>query len=281
MAHRLNPQLDPIKLSKLDPTNTDGYSSKEHAEEDLVANINKLSTLQEMLFASKKQSILVILQGMDTSGKDGLIKHAFSGINPQGCNVYSFKAPSPYELSHTYLWRYAHALPIRGMIEIFNRSYYEETTTVRVHPEYLTLRGLSQSSDLWQKRYKEFNHFEDYLANNHVTVIKIFLHLSKEEQLERLKTRLHNPDKHWKFDLSDIRERSFWDEYMAAYEETINATNSSLAPWHIIPADKKWYARLKFSTILVKKLDELHLSFPELNKDLKESIKIAQKELLG
>lgn len=267
----------PTKLSSVDPDDTDGFLSKEHAQEALAQNIEKLSNLQEKLYASQTHGVLVILQGMDTSGKDSLIKHAFSGINPQGCMVHSFKAPSVFELGHTYMWRYVHNLPMRGMIKIFNRSYYEEVTTVRVHPEYLQERGLKESADLWLRRYQEFNQFEEYLGANNISLIKVFLHISQDEQLKRLKNRLENPDKHWKFDISDLRERRLWDEYMKAYEETLLKTHSARAPWHILPANNKWYARLRFSELLVETLGALKLSYP----DMSCAIKMAKKQLLS
>jgi PPK2 family polyphosphate:nucleotide phosphotransferase len=268
-----------IRLAEIDPQDIGNHSHKDLAANALDENIAILADLQEKLFAGQKHAVLIILQGMDTSGKDGLIKHAFFGINPQGCNVYSFKIPNSFELAHSYMWRYTCNMPTRGMISIFNRSYYEETTAVRVHPEYLKLRKLSDDVDLWKRRYHEFNELERYLTHNGVLVIKAFLHISKTEQLKRLKVRLNSPDKHWKFTISDIRERMHWEAYMNAYEETLNATNSEFAPWHIIPSDKKWYARLQFSQILVDTLKKLNLTYPEIDQEMKQSIEQARLEL--
>lgn len=268
-----------INFSRLDPNNTGDFKHKDHAKAELEANITELSLLQEMLYANQKQSILIILQGMDTSGKDSLIKHAFKGINPQGCSVHSFKRPTDFELAHDYMWRYTKFLPALGMISIFNRSYYEESTVVRIHPEFLALRSLEEKAELWQRRHREFNQLEHYLIHNNIIVIKIFLHISKDEQLKRLKRRLNNPEKHWKFDISDIREREHWDRYMAVYQESLSATNSDYAPWHIIPANKHWYAQLKFSELLVQNLRALKLQFPELKGEKKLQIEKARAEL--
>lgn len=268
-----------IKLTDIDPADTGRFKSKSEALEALDGNIAKLSELQEKLFAAQEDAVLIILQGMDTSGKDSLIKHALSGLNPQGCTVHSFKVPNSFELAHDYMWRYADTLPLRGMIKIFNRSYYEETTAVRVHPDFLKLRGLTETSDLWQRRYGEFNHFEDYLVHNRIKVIKVFLHISKDEQLLRLKSRLEMPEKHWKFDISDIREREHWHQYMTVYEETMSRTNTDYAPWHVIPANTRWYARLKFSQILVDELERLHLRYPEVSGEKKQAIDKAIEEL--
>jgi PPK2 family polyphosphate:nucleotide phosphotransferase len=262
----------PIKLSDHNPDDTNDFLSKEHAEESLQTNILKLSLLQEQLYASQTHSLLIILQGMDTSGKDSLIKHAFTGINPQGCDVHGFKTPNTFELNHAYMWRYGQNLPMRGMIKIFNRSYYEEVTVVRVHPEFLLQRGLKETPQLWQQRFLEFNQFEEYLHHNNIVVVKVFLHISKDEQHKRLKKRMDNPDKHWKFSISDVRERRYWDEYMQSYEEAFSATNTKNAPWHILPANNKWYARLKFSMILVKTLEKLNLHFPKVTLDLKNTL---------
>lgn len=271
--------MSSIDLSQIDPEHTGPYHLEAAAQEELNLNINKLKKLQQKLFASHQHAILIILQGMDTSGKDSLIKHAFNGINPQGCSVESFKPPEPHELAHGYMWRYINLLPIRGMITIFNRSYYEETTTVRVHPEFLKLRDLNESPNLWQNRYKEFNYFEHYLSNNNINIIKIFLHISKQEQLKRLKKRIETPDKHWKFDISDIREREHWDSYMKYFQETISHTHTKYAPWHVIPSNHKWHARLRFSQILVKYLEDLKLSFPKITGDKKAAIERARQEL--
>lgn len=270
-------QTTPIKLAHIDPNDTNGFLSKEHAQASLLQNVEKLAALQEKLYASQSHGVLIILQGLDTSGKDSLIKHAFSGINPQGCMVHSFKAPSAFELGHTYMWRYVHNLPMRGMIKIYNRSYYEEVTTVRVHPEYLEQRGLTESKQLWPRRFLEFNQFEEYLSCNNVLVIKVFLHISKDEQLKRLENRINNPDKHWKFDFSDIRERHYWDNYQRCYEEALCATNTAYAPWHILPSNNKWYARLKFSELLVSCFESLNLKYPKTSIDFQA----VKRDLLG
>jgi PPK2 family polyphosphate:nucleotide phosphotransferase len=245
------------------------YRSKRHYETLLQEHTQKLSHLQDLLYASNREALLVIFQAMDAAGKDGAIKHVMSGVNPQGCQVYSFKHPSATELQHDFLWRSTRVLPERGHIGIFNRSYYEEVLIVRVHPELLAAENLpaavTEAKHFWQQRYRSIHDVERHLHENGTHIVKFFLHLSREEQRKRLLARLDDPDKNWKFSLADVQERRLWDDYMEAYEHCLGATSSAQAPWYVVPADDKRTARLIISNIICETLGALPLSVPKLD----------------
>jgi len=274
---------DGFKLADYDPGDTCGLDiDKKDGKEILEAGVKRLSKLQERLYAEGRWAILMILQGIDTSGKDGVIKHVLSGINPQGCEVTSFKQPSQLELAHDFLWRGTVALPGRGRIGIFNRSYYEETVVVRVHPELLEKQNLPPklvTDDIWKQRYEDINNFELHLARNGTVPFKFFLNISKEEQLERLLARADDPDKRWKFSLYDVEERKLWDKFIAAYEDTIRHTATEHAPWYVVPADHKWFSRLLVAAVLVERLEALDLQFPKFDEASIEALKKAQAAL--
>jgi PPK2 family polyphosphate:nucleotide phosphotransferase len=255
----------------------------DEAGDKLKQGVKKLANLQDKLSAQDTYSVLVIFQALDAAGKDGTIKHVMSGINPQGCSVHSFKAPSTEELDHDYLWRCAKRLPERGRIGIFNRSYYEEVLIVRVHPELLEKQHLptKASPKLWEQRFEEINNFEKYLVQNGTMIIKFFLNISKEEQKRRFLERIENPDKNWKFSSQDIVERQYWKNYMKAYEECFNHTSTKWAPWYIIPADYKPFARLAVSEIISSKLKEIDPEYPKLSKQQLKQLKSAKDQLLG
>lgn len=270
-----------IKLKDYDPTYTGDFKSKKEAKEKLKSDIKRLSELQDVLFASGTYSILIILQALDAAGKDGLIKHVMSGLNPQGCQVYSFKVPSEEELRHDYMWRCINKLPERGNIGIFNRSYYEEVLVVKVHPELLNKQNLpisipTDSDILWKKRYEQINNFEKYLFENGFLVLKFFLHLSKDEQKKRFLKRIDTPEKNWKFSLGDIKERGFWEEYQKAYEDMLNNTSTNYASWYVLPADNKWYTRLVAAEILISKLESLNLTYPKSTENHKKELEKAR-----
>jgi PPK2 family polyphosphate:nucleotide phosphotransferase len=238
--------------------------------------------LQERLYAEGRWAILAVLQGLDTAGKDGVIKHVLSGVNPQGCEVHSFKAPSSLELAHDFLWRGAIALPARGRISIFNRSYYEETVVVRVHPELLDKQNLPPklvTEDIWAERYEDINNFELHLARSGTVPIKFFLNISKDEQLERLLARVDDPDKRWKFNLYDVEERKLWEKFIEIYEDTIRNTSTKHAPWYVIPADRKWFSRLLVAAVLVEQLEALDLQFPKFDEANNQALEKAQAAL--
>jgi len=260
-----------------------GYKGKEEAARDLLKNLRTLSALQDKLFAQNRESVLVILQAMDTAGKDGAVKHILSGLNPAGVVVTSFKQPSAEEQDHDYLWRAAKALPARGCIGIFNRSYYEETLVVRVHELYKTekLPPQWQKPDIFERRYRQINDFERYLHENGVTVLKFFLHISKEEQKKRLLARIDREEKNWKFSAADLTERQYFGEYQCAYEDTISATSTRHAPWHVIPADKKWFARLCISHFLVQTLEHIDPRYPELSDEQKAQLGACRARLMA
>lgn len=259
-----------FSLANVDPSDTCGLDiDKKEAKDLLEAGVKRLAAMQERLYADDRWAILMILQGMDTSGKDGAIEHVMSGINPLGCEVHTFKAPSETEIDHDFLWRCAIALPTRGRIGIFNRSYYEETIVVRVHPKLLQRQRLPQqliTDDIWNERFEDIGNFERYLARNGIVPLKFFLHISKEEQLRRLVARIDDPDKRWKFKARDVEERKLWDAYMHAYEETIRHTASKEAPWYVVPADHKWFARLVVAGALVERMEALDLEFPKVDQ---------------
>lgn len=249
-----------VSLKDFPPDYTGKYRRKEQAEEDLGAGCDELVRLQELLYAEHKHSILIVLQAMDTAGKDGTIRHVMSGVNPQGCSVTAFKAPTPEELDHDYLWRVHKAVPPKGMIGIFNRSYYEDVLIVRVHklvPE-----------KVWRQRYEQINCFEEYLADNGTTILKFYLHISKEEQKKRLQERLDDPRKRWKFALADLAERKLWPDYMQAYEDMLNRTSTDWAPWYLVPANNKWYRNLVVARTIVQTLRKLDMRYPEPKEDL-------------
>ncbi len=275
---------DEVKLHKL-PTVTDPiYRSKDDYQDLLAKHVLKLSALQQLLYASNRYSILLIFQAMDAAGKDGAIKHVMSGVNPQGCQVYSFQHPSAAELEHDFLWRTTRVLPARGQIGIFNRSYYEEVLIVRVHPELLKSEGLPDAPpdnhSLWHDRFRSIAHLERHLHENGTRIIKIFLNLSKEEQRKRFLQRIDEPEKNWKFSLDDIKERGFWDKYMQAYEECLNATSTEDSPWYIVPADDKENARLIVSQIVVDTLDGLNMSYPKSSSGRADELLEIREQLL-
>lgn len=258
-----------FRLADFDPGDTCGLDiDKDDAKDMLEAGVKRLAALQDRLWADDRWAILVILQGIDTSGKDGVIKHVMSGVNPQGCEVHSFKAPSEEEIDHDFLRRASLALPPRGRIGIFNRSYYEETIVVRVHPELLQKQKLPQqliNDDIWDQRFTDINNFEAYLTHNGILPVKFFLNISRKEQLGRLLARIDDPEKRWKFAPRDVEERKLWDPYMQAYEQTIRHTATKAAPWHVVPANHKWFTRLVVAATLVEQLEALDLKYPKLD----------------
>ena len=273
-----------FRLKDFDPAETIGLKSKEHAKQTLERGVARLADLQEKLYAQDRWAVLVLLQAMDAAGKDSTIKHVMSGLNPQGCQVTSFKAPSTEELQHDFLWRTSRSLPERGKIGIHNRSYYEEVLAVRVHPELLAREGIPAqltSDRIWQERFEEINAFERYLAQNGIVLVKFFLHLSKEEQKKRFLERLEAQEKNWKFSANDVRERQYWDKYMQAYEEMIQNTSSKHAPWHVVPADHKWFTRLAVAEAIIDVLEGLDLAFPELDALGQKELEKARKALLS
>ncbi len=253
-----------------DPAYKADFLKKEDAQRILQEGIQQLAKYQDTLYAQNTYALLIILQAMDAAGKDSTIKHVMSGINPQGCQVFSFKVPSAEELDHDYLWRYFKALPERGRIGIFNRSYYEEVLVVRVHPEILERQQLppkAKGKEVWNRRFEEINHFEKYLVSNGIIVLKFFLNVSKEEQKRRFLKRIDQPEKNWKFSFSDVKERGHWDDYMKAYEDVFNHTSTEWAPWYIIPADYKWFTRLAVATVISRQLQSLNLTYPTVNAE--------------
>ncbi|HUK85665.1 MAG TPA: polyphosphate kinase 2 family protein [Candidatus Acidoferrum sp.] len=270
------------KWAKEKECKEDKKTIKDEAAVILEANRQKLIEMQELLWASDSYSMLIILQGMDAAGKDGTIQHVMSGVNPQGCEVASFKTPSEEELNHDFLWRHTKALPERGKIGIFNRSYYEDVLIVKVRPEVFEKQKLPQQLEgkkFWDQRYEDINMFERHLVRNGTVILKFFLHVSKEEQKVRLLKRLETHDKEWKFSLFDLSERSKWDDYVQAYEDVFNNTSTEWAPWYIIPADKKWVSHSLISEIIVSQIDKLDLKYPVLSKEQSEALKNAKAEL--
>lgn len=259
------------------------YESKKQYKKLLEEQTEELSSLQRLHYASNRYALLLIFQAMDAAGKDGTIRHVMSGINPQGCQVFSFKQPSAEELDHDFLWRSNRRLPERGRIGIFNRSYYEEVLIVRVHPELLRNQGLPEhllaADTLWKERYRSIVDLEDHLHRNGTRVVKFFLHLSKEEQRERFLDRIDEPDKNWKFSLSDVEERKHWNQYMRAYEDCLTATSTAHAPWHIIPADSKKNARLIVSQILMEEFHDLKMEYPKTTAKRRQELKTIRKQL--
>jgi len=271
-----------FRLKDFDPASTGHFRSKEHAQELLDQGKAELADLQDKLYAQNRWAVLLILQAMDAAGKDGVIEHVMSGVNPQGCQVFSFKAPSSDDLSHDFMWRTTKCLPQRGHIGIFNRSYYEEVLVVRVHPEVLKNERIPESlfsKDLWEQRFQDMHNFETYLSHNGTVVRKFFLHLSKKEQKRRFLARLDAPEKNWKFSAADVRERQCWDDYMTAYEEMIAATSSKHAPWYVVPADNKWYTRLVVAAAIVDTLKDLKVKYPDVGPEVRKQLLAAKKEL--
>ena len=274
-----------FRLKDFDPAETLGLKSKEHAQEALERGIERLSAMQEKLYAQDRWAILIVLQAMDAAGKDSTIKHVMSGVNPQGCAVNSFKTPSVEELDHDYLWKSQRFLPERGKIGIFNRSYYEEVLVVRVHRGMLANEKIPETlvtKNIWRERYEDINAHERYLSRNGFVVLKFFLNLSKNEQKARFLKRIEEPEKNWKFSESDVLERQHWDKYMQAYEEMIRSTATKRAPWYIIPADHKWFTRLAVVEAVIDAMKELDISYPRMDsskrKDLKKARIALQRE---
>lgn len=272
-----------FKLRDMNPADTAGVrSDKKRAKKELARDIERLSSLQERLYAQDRWSVLLIFQAMDAAGKDSVIKHVMSGINPQGCQVTSFKAPSEEELDHDFLWRIGKALPERGRIGIFNRSHYEEVLAVRVHGEILAKQKMPLkllNGDIWRERFKDIRNFESHLARNGTVVLKFFLHVSKEEQKKRFLARVEDPAKRWKFSSRDVEERKLWDRYMVAYEDMIRHTSTEEAPWHVVPADHKWFTHMVVAKTIVRVLQKLDLKFPAVDGQALADIKLARQAL--
>jgi PPK2 family polyphosphate:nucleotide phosphotransferase len=284
--YRVGGDGERFRLRDYDPADTGNLDAEDKpaAVEALRAGVELVAELQDKLYAQDRWSVLLIFQAMDAAGKDGAIKHVMSGVNPQGVQVASFKAPSDEELDHDFLWRCMVRLPERGRIGIFNRSYYEEVLVVRVHPEYLERQKLPPglvSDDLWKERYKSIRNFERHLAANGTVVCKFFLHVSKAEQKKRFLERLDEPEKNWKFSAGDVAERRHWEAYMSAYEDMIRATATEAAPWYVVPADNKWYTRVVVGAAVIHTLSSLDLHHPKLGKAKREALRAAREELLG
>jgi PPK2 family polyphosphate:nucleotide phosphotransferase len=280
------PAREKISLKDYDPGSCNGFSHKKEAAHQLKQDIKALADLQYQLYAENRRSLLLVFQAMDAAGKDGSIRHVFSGLNPQGCKVTSFKSPSVNELDHDYLWRHYNKLPARGEIGIFNRSHYENVLVTRVHPEFIlneNLPGIRSTDDItadfWDKRYRQIRDFEQAITENGTSVIKFFLHLSKEEQKKRFLARIRKPEKNWKFSPADIRERQYWDDYQHVYEEALSATSTETAPWYIIPADNKWFTHVAIGNIIVENLQKMNIQMPEISADEKDALKKAKKKL--
>ncbi|HJD23434.1 MAG TPA: polyphosphate kinase 2 family protein [Firmicutes bacterium] len=270
-----------FRLKDCDTAGTNGFHDKKQARSRLLENVAKMAELQDRFYAQDRESLLLIFQAMDSAGKDGAVKHVMSGLNPQGVKVVSFKQPSAEELDHDYLWRVHKALPGRGEIGIFNRSYYEEVLVGKVHnlPFSQKLPARCLDDRLWERRYRQLRHYEEYLTENGITVVKFFLNISKEEQRLRFLDRIDDETKNWKFSAADIAERAHWDEYMDAYEQAINQTAAPYAPWYVIPADKKWFARLLISEIVIHHLKKLDPQYPEVGPEQKAALLECRKQL--
>jgi PPK2 family polyphosphate:nucleotide phosphotransferase len=271
-----------FRLKNFNPADTGHWHSKEHAEEALQQGILRMAELQDKLYAQDRWALLLVFQAMDAAGKDGIIKHVMSGVNPQGCQVYSFKAPSDLELQHDFLWRTTRCLPERGHIGIFNRSYYEEVLVVRVHPEILKGQKTPDSlisKSIWEERFEDIRNFERHMALSGTVIRKFFLNLSKKEQKRRFLARLDEPGKNWKFSAADIREREYWKDYQSAYEDMIANTASKHAPWYVVPADNKWFTRLVVSSVIVETLESLDLSYPKVDAAKRKELAAARKSL--
>ena len=279
----LVPEGKKFDLKKHQTDYTGDYSDKHAAVEDLRKNVERLAELQDVLYAQSNHALLVIFQAMDAAGKDGAIKHVMSGLNPQGCEVTSFKQPSAEEIDHDFLWRSMKRIPERGRIGIFNRSYYEDVLIVRVHPEILRLsqmpEKLENDKNIWKKRFEQIRNFEEYLAENGIHVLKFFLNVSKTEQKNRFLERIETPEKNWKFSATDAKERGFWDDYMKAYADAMQNTSTKNSPWYAIPADKKWFSRVAVSEIIIKKMESLNLQYPTISETQRQSL-LEAKEIL-
>jgi PPK2 family polyphosphate:nucleotide phosphotransferase len=275
-----------FRLARIDPGDTLHLDSedKPRAKEALATGIEALTQLQDMLYAQDRWAVLLVFQAMDAAGKDGAIKHVMSGVNPQGCQVHSFKAPSREDLDHDFLWRTSKNLPERGRIGIFNRSYYEETLVVRVHPELLAAQQIPAglvTKRVWQERFEDIRDFERYLGRNGVAICKFFLHISRKEQKKRFLDRLEDPDKNWKFSANDAKEREHWNAYMAAFEGMIRSTATDAAPWYVVPADNKWFTRVVVCAAVIETLARLDLSYPRVDKSKKTELAAARRFLLS
>ena len=276
-----------FRLKDVDPGDTGEHKGKEdkaRAKEMLQVGVEALAELQDMLYGQDRWSLLLIFQAMDAAGKDGTIKHVMSGVNPQGCQVSSFKSPTSEDLDHDFLWRCQKALPERGRIGIFNRSYYEETLVVRVHPEFLAGQKLPEqcvTKHIWEERFQDIRAFERYLTRNGTIVRKFFLHVSKEEQQKRFLERLDQPEKNWKFSANDAKERGFWDDYMEAYEETIRETATEDSPWYVVPADNKWFTRVVVAAAVIDAMASLKLAYPTVSPTKAKELAAARKALLA
>lgn len=277
-----------VNLKEYDTKYTGGFRSKEDAQEMLQKDIQRLSELQDMLYAMNKYSLLIVFQAMDAAGKDGTIKHVMSGVNPQGCEVASFKQPSHLELAHDFLWRVNMELPKKGMIKIFNRSHYEEVLVTRVHPEFILgqnipgIRTIDDiSKDFWKQRFDAINSFEENIYESGTIILKFFLNVSKDEQKERFLARIDEPSKNWKFSAGDVKEREFWDKYMKSFEDAISSTSTDHAPWYIIPADRKWFMRAAVGDIIVGTLEKLNLAYPKLTEKELSELQEAKTNILN
>ena len=276
---------DSFRLKDIDPDDTLDLTAedKPRAKEALAMGVSLLAEFQDMLYAQDRWALLLIFQAMDAAGKDSAIKHVMSGINPQGCEVRSFKAPSDEDLDHDFMWRCVRRLPERGRIGIFNRSYYEETLVVRVHREFLEKQKLPPelvTKDIWEERFQDIRHIERYLTRNGVVIRKFFLHVSKKEQKKRFLERIEEPEKHWKFSAADIKERQYWDDYMKAYEDMIQNTATKHAPWYVVPADNKWFTRVVVAAAVIETLASLDLHYPKVSKEKLKELAAAKKALL-
>ena len=290
LSDQLKPFIAPFRFDgsgdfhlKSHKTNEKGGLDKDNAEKILDANRKRLSDFQAKLYAHDRWSVLLIFQGMDASGKDSAIKSVFEGVNPQGCEVYSFKQPTSHELDHDFLWRCVIALPQRGRIGIFNRSYYEECLVTRVHPDILAKEKIPPkliTRNIWRERFEDISAFERYLAHNGTVILKFFLNISKEEQRERFLSRLDEPSKNWKFSMGDIAERALWGRYQAAYQDMVGHTATEVAPWYVVPADHKWFARVVIGSTIVSALDRLDLHFPKVDKAERSEFKQVRQALL-
>jgi PPK2 family polyphosphate:nucleotide phosphotransferase len=273
-----------FRMKGVAPNDTNGLKSKQSAASALKKGVERLALLQERLYAQDRWSVLLIFQALDAAGKDGAIKHVMSGVNPRGCEVHDFKSPSAEELDHDFLWRTSRQLPRRGHVGVFNRSYYEETLVVRIHPEILRGQKLPATlvtKNLWKERYEDINAFERYLTRQGVVIRKFFLHVSKEEQRRRFLARLEQPEKSWKFSLGDVKEREHFDDYIRAYEDLIRATATEWAPWYVIPADRKWFARLVISNAVIETIEALDPTFPKVDPKLRDDFRVAKALLEG
>jgi PPK2 family polyphosphate:nucleotide phosphotransferase len=274
-----------FRLKDIEPGELLGFTTedKPRSKEALSTSVEALAELQDKLYADDQWALLLIFQGLDAAGKDGAIKHVMSGVNPQGCQVFSFKSPSAEDLDHDYLWRCTKCLPNRGHIGIFNRSYYEETLVVRVHPGFLKRQKLPEelvTKNIWQERFEDIRNFEQYLSHNGVVVRKFFLHVSKKEQKRRFLERIETPQKNWKFSAADMNERGYWDEYQAAYEDMIRHTATDEAPWYVVPADNKWFTRIIVSAAIIETLGSLGLKYPEVDADKLKELAVAKAALM-